>query len=467
MHCRFVAILCLAAVIEPACVELRGWLPRIAGPPKAATAQVFEDPGFGDPTTLGPASTPGGFPGINSPSNPYLPPNYGPTGPMAPINAVRPQSWPGGAPQPIAPASPGGAPQDVYRVATASPQPSAPVKKSPADPPYDPAEILAGVGAERIQACEVLPMINRAIRKAVSESPEFAKLSPEVQQGEIEKAQREYMKVALKELINSKLLVAELRATADKKALDENEKKIRGYFNSAYLKHLQEEYRASSIIDLENKLRAFGGSLESQRNLFVEQHLANGWLGQQVKQEDREPTHDEMLAYYREHGATWDTPARVRWEQISATYANFKTPQEARAALARWGNDVLVRGVPFDQVAKTHSQDYAADSGGVHDWSSKGSLRSAVLEEALFTLPVGAMSRILEDDQGGYIVRVLEREEARRAPFIDVQPEIRKQLQTGGESQRRNEYIESLRKRTPVWTVFDEEVAEQTAPFTR
>jgi hypothetical protein len=375
---------------------------------------------------------------------------------------VRPPSWPGGTPQPIA--AQGGVPQQGYRVATASPQPSAALKKSPADPPYDPAEILAGVGSERIQGCEVLPMINRAIHKAVSETPEFAQLPPEDRQREIQKAQRNYMQVALKEMINTKLLVAELRNTADKKALDENEKKIRNFFNTTYLKHLQEDYRASSIPDLENKLREFGGSIESQRTLFIEQNLANGWLGQQVKKEDKEPTHDDMLAYYKAHAADWDTPARVRWEQLSATFANFKSPPEARAALARWGNDVLVRRVPLAEVAKAHSQDYAADAGGVHDWSSQGSLRSAVLEDALFTLPVGALSRILEDDQGCFIVRVLAREEARRAPFTEVQPDIRKQLQTGGESQRRAEYIETLRQRTPVWTVFDDEVAAQTAP---
>ncbi|MEX0678235.1 MAG: peptidylprolyl isomerase, partial [Pirellulales bacterium] len=207
-----------------------------------------------------------------------------------------------------------------------------------------------------------------------------------------------------------------------------------------------------------------------QRTLFIEQNLASGWLGQQVKKEDKTPTHDEMLTYYRAHAADWETPARARWEQVTARFGNFNSPQEARAALARWGNDILVRGVPFGEVAKAHSQDYAADDGGVHDWASRGSLRSPALDEAIFALPTGAMSRILQDDEGCHIVRVIAREEARRSPFTDAQPDIRKQLQDGGEKQRRADYIETLRRKTPVWTVFDDVAARPAqggAPTTR
>ncbi len=348
----------------------------------------------------------------------------------------------------------------------ASAVPTTVEKKSAADPPYDPAEILARVGAERIQACEVLPMINRALNKAVGDSPEFAQLSPDDKQREIQKAQKNYLQAALKEMINTKLLVAELRNNADQKALKENEKKIRDFFNSDYLPHLQKEYGATSVIDLENKLRALGGSIETQRALFVEQNLASGWLGQAVKKEDKEPTHDDLLAYYHKHVAQWDTPARARWEQLTAKWDNFGSRREAVATLATWGNDVLVRGVPLAQVAKAHSQDFAADDGGVHDWVNKGSLRSTSLDTAIFTLPVGAMSRIIEDEDGCHIIRVLTREDAKRASFSEVQTEIKKELHTGGEAQRRKAYIEELRERTPVWTVFDNET-DSSAALTR
>jgi hypothetical protein len=422
---------------------------------RGAKAQAFPDPGFGDPTRL--TSDDVASPPTGLPARPNVTINYGPIGPNQPLAPVRPPGWPGGNQARPQTGIAGGGP----RVATALPSVSAAAKKSPADPPYDPAEIMARVGSERIQACEVLPMINRVINEAVAKDKDFLKLPEETRRAEILKIQRKYMKQAIEEIVGTKLLVSELRSEADKKVLDENEKKLRDHFNSDYLKHLQKEYKASSIPDLEARLRDLGGSIESQRTLFVEQFLAQGWLSREVKKEDKQPTHDQMLAYYREHATEWDTPAKVRWEQLTAKYTNFESRDEARAAIARWGNDIVVRRVPFAEVAKAHSQDYAAGDGGVHDWAGQGSLRSAALEEALFNLPVGTLSRILEDDEGCHIVRALERQEARRAPFNEVQAEIRQRLNDGGEKKRRAEYIEKLRAKTPVWTVFDDEAQAQ------
>ncbi|MEX0675693.1 MAG: hypothetical protein WD063_01375, partial [Pirellulales bacterium] len=280
-HCRFLAIFLLAAAIEPLGTQLRQCAPAVFGRSGLALGQAFADPGFGDPINLSGPTQPNGLPPAAYP-NVYGPNSYGTGSPNRPGAPVRPPSWPGGNPQPAgADASVrGGVPPSGHRVATALPATVAPLKKSPADPPYDPAEILARVASERIQACEVLPMINRAIHQAVQQDEQFAKLSEEARQHEIYKAQRVYMQVALKEMIGTKLLVAELRSSADKKALDENEKKIRDFFNTTYLKHLQDDYKASSIPDLETKLREFGGSIESQRTLFIEQNLASGWLGQ-------------------------------------------------------------------------------------------------------------------------------------------------------------------------------------------
>jgi parvulin-like peptidyl-prolyl isomerase len=98
---------------------------------------------------------------------------------------------------------------------------------------------------------------------------------------------------------------------------------------------------------------------------------------------------------------------------------------------------------------------------------TKGSLRSQPIDEALFTLPVGAMSRILQDDEGCHIIRVVERDEIKRASFAEVQPEIKKALQSGGEAERKKEYIESLREKTPVWSVFDESPEAQAGALVR
>ena len=43
-------------------------------------------------------------------------------------------------------------------------------------------------------------------------------------------------------------------------------------------------------------------------------------------------------------------------------------------------------------------------------------------------LPIGSLSPILESETGLHIIRVVERRQAGRTPFLDVQNEIRKKM---------------------------------------
>jgi parvulin-like peptidyl-prolyl isomerase len=107
-------------------------------------------------------------------------------------------------------------------------------------------------------------------------------------------------------------------------------------------------------------------------------------------------------------------------------------------------------------VAKARSQDISAEEGGRHDWTTKNSLRSERLDEAIFSLPVGAMSRIIEDEDGYHIVRVTARDEFRRAPFNEAQPTIKERMMAGAQNRNMNKYLEKLRETMPVWNRFDD-----------
>jgi parvulin-like peptidyl-prolyl isomerase len=246
--------------------------------------------------------------------------------------------------------------------------------------------------------------------------------------------------------------------------VEKNLEHMRKGFNDNELKRLRDMYKATSVADLENKLHAHGGSLESQRNAYVEKQLAIGWAMSQIK-EKKEPSHEQMVKFYREHIADWEHPARARWEQITARYDKFPTKADAWRAVAQWGTQVQ-NGAPFADVAKANSQGHAAHEGGLNDWTTHGSLRSTVIEEAIFGLPVGVLSQILVDDEGFHIVRVVEREEHHTTPFIEVQPDIKQKLFEGGRMAAMNEYIEKLRERLPVHTIYDEGSPLAAAPTT-
>jgi len=199
-----------------------------------------------------------------------------------------------------------------------------------------------------------------------------------------------------------------------------------------------------------------GTSLARRKQAFTETVLAQQWLRQKV-QANAEITYDELWDYYQEHLTDFDIKARVRWEEIVARFDRFPSKEEARKAIEQWGNDVWYRPEAFAEVARKHSQGITADDGGRYDWTTQGSLRSDVVDHALFSLPVGKLSKILEDDTGYRIVRVLERQPAGRTPFPEAQTKIRKEINGLHRKTELRAYIDHLRDTTPMWTAFDDD----------
>jgi hypothetical protein len=168
-----------------------------------------------------------------------------------------------------------------------------------------------------------------------------------------------------------------------------------------------------------------------------------------------------MLEYYRAHQADYDFPAQVRWEELTVRKSRFAQPAEAFAAIAEMGNEVWrraaavpggVRGPAFVEMAKARSDGLNAKDGGQYGWTPKGALKTTAIDEALFTLQVGQMSWPLESDTAFHIVRVLERKEAGRKSFADVQGDIREKLKEERFQVAVTKYLDKLHETTRVWT---------------
>ena len=54
-------------------------------------------------------------------------------------------------------------------------------------------------------------------------------------------------------------------------------------------------------------------------------------------------------------------------------------------------------------------------------------------------------------------MRVIERTDAGRTPFIEAQVGIRDKLQDERRKKEMDDYLATVRGRTPVWTIFDDE----------
>jgi len=226
-------------------------------------------------------------------------------------------------------------------------------------------------------------------------------------------------------------------------------------FEKVELKEMMKRAKVDTLAELREKLGRLGTSLERAKRSYMERTLAQQWVRQQIKYNE-DVTHQQMLDYYQEHLAEFEHPAKARWEQLTVSVSEYRSKEDARAALAHWGNQVI-DGAPFAGGAKSHSDGSTASEGGIRDWTTKGSLVSDALDQAIFTLPPGRLSPIIEDKQRLHIIRVIERKDAGRTPFVAAQVDIKQKIRKQRLHEQQQEYLARLKKQIPVRTVFDDQ----------
>ena len=305
-------------------------------------------------------------------------------------------------------------------------------------------EIIARVGPEVILAGEILGNVNKLMNENRAQIPtqKWAEI------------RRSIMQKMLMPMIDQKLIVVDALQVIPEDALPSIEEQVDKQFYGQQIMDIMARAQVESLQALEEKLNESGSSIEMQKQLFFERSMAAQWIQQQVS-DDRPITHQEMLEYYSAHLTDYDQAARCRWEQLSVRFQKFDSRQAAFEAICQMGNAVADQGVAFAQVARAQSQGLTASDGGKRDWTTRGSLVSAPLDEAIFTVPVGQLSPIIQDKTGFHIVRVIERVAAHRTPYRDAQVEIAEAIVKTRRDAKMKEYLDSLRERIPVSTIFD------------
>lgn len=320
--------------------------------------------------------------------------------------------------------------------------------------PLEMTVVVARVGPDVILAGDVSAAVREMLASNVDRIPV----------GQADAAAALFLKQTIANSVDRKLLYLEMT----RKFHDEEQKKkvfeqLDGEFEKSELKRLLRRSGAAHRGELEAILAERGSSMEREKQIFRETALARHAMFEATKR-DEEITHDDMLAYYRDHAEDFDREAKAHWLQLFVRRGD-KPAAEYRHKIAWMGNQVQA-GQPWEAIAKHHSDDASAVEGGDRGWTTKGSLRSKALDAALFSLPLGAMSPIIEDETGWHIIRVTEREEAGRVPFEDAQEEIRTKIADERRKNRLKNFVDDVRRKTKVWTIFDEpEEAERLVSY--
>jgi parvulin-like peptidyl-prolyl isomerase len=220
------------------------------------------------------------------------------------------------------------------------------------------------------------------------------------------------------------------------------------------LAFLMDERGISTLGELDLLLKEFGTSIHLEQESFKERNLGRSYLSDSIPR-NPEITRARLLSDYRENINKFKYEAQARWEQLTVYFDNHDSGQQAYAAIAVIGNEVL-RGAKLAEVARNRSEESRAGKGGQHDWTTPGSLISKPLDKALFSLPVNRLSQIIEDDRGYHIIRVLERKEAGRTSFLAAQKKIKAKLRAVEQQQAIEKLVSRLRMEIPVWTIYDE-----------
>jgi len=310
----------------------------------------------------------------------------------------------------------------------------------------DNARVVARVGPEVVLEGDLLTPSALAWLDKVS-----AGLTPE----QIRELKGQICRQVIKPHVESLVVFVDACRTIPEERLPEIEKKVNEAFDQQQLPRLVNDAGVANALEYDQLLRSRGQSLDRIRKTYFERALAQQWIQQKVI-DDAEIPHAEMIAWYQNHLAEYEYPAKVRFEQLTVKVTASRPRGQAWTTLAAMGNEVM-QGKPFAEIARARSEGPTAATGGAFDWTTKGSLVSKVINEAVFTLPVGQMSAILDEGSALHIVRVIERTDAGRTPFIEAQVGIRDKLRDERRKREMDEYLATVRGRTPVWTIFDDE----------
>ena len=171
-----------------------------------------------------------------------------------------------------------------------------------------------------------------------------------------------------------------------------------------------------------------------------EQLLARAWLAEQVKgvMPDAAATERYARSEYLAKPERFTLPEEVRVRHILLPVAKDGGDDAQVKARADKLAEQLRAGADFATLAKAESADTAsAQRGGELDWFGRGKMAPA-FEQATFALKKpGDISAPVKTPYGWQIIQLLEHQPAKKLPFEQVLPELRKEIATRIDGQER------------------------------
>ncbi|QDU63664.1 peptidylprolyl isomerase [Planctomycetes bacterium Pan216] len=232
-----------------------------------------------------------------------------------------------------------------------------------------------------------------------------------------------------------------------------------------YLLQLAREFKLPGRDAVIERLKEEGNDIRRLRQEFIENLIAQHFLTQLVQQKVPEATREDLSRYYEEHIDSFRTKPGVVWSHIEIPKGS--DPAAAKQQTESLRKDLL-DGASFAGVARNHSKGPTAPLGGKWSLTSRGSYVEKKVDDALFTIPVGEVSDVIEGSQSFHLVLVDSRSDGSPKPFSEVQDDIRNRLRRDSLKGLREKKLEELMKAHHVESVYDlEKVSRQASQMRR
>ncbi|NOZ19686.1 MAG: hypothetical protein GXP25_01215 [Planctomycetes bacterium] len=156
----------------------------------------------------------------------------------------------------------------------------------------------------------------------------------------------------------------------------------------------------------------------------------------------------EVRDYYLKHKADYTRVKEVRSRQIFIPLTSKGSKEKTRAFVDSL-HKKLTDGASFAALAKKHSKGPHAANGGLWDFMKRPAFGGQV-DEALFSLKQGEISPVIKTSNGYHVLQVVAIRPGGKAPFEEVEEEIKKRLESERMNQRLQEFIAELRQKAYI-----------------
>ncbi len=229
-----------------------------------------------------------------------------------------------------------------------------------------------------------------------------------------EKKKKELRKKALDYLINRELLYYE----AKKKGIKVPEKQI-----DKLIKELEKRYKSRE--NLEKMLKETGITLKQFRGELKKRLMIDKLLSKYVSVK---LTDKQLEEYYQKNKYKFKEPEalKIRYIYIKVDPSKPKGRQIARERAEKAYKEII-SGKDFGDVAYRYSDDLSRIKGGEIGFVHKGRFEKKV-EEEIYKLKVGQISKIIETELGFHIIKVEGKRPSRIVPFKQIKDKLKKEL---------------------------------------